>query len=72
MGMPFALELSLQTILIVYMVSSPFLFFLFHKHVLNEEWNNDFADRTTVKIWIWSNIVCAIVSYILQGCNKCS
>jgi hypothetical protein len=71
MQIPFSLILVFQAALISYVISSPFLFLWFHKVVMKETWNNDLADRVTVKIYIISNIAAAAISYLIQECRQC-
>lgn len=69
--MLFLLEIVLQFFLISYIISSPFLFLWFHKVILNEKWDNDLSDKVTLLIYLISNLTAALVSYLIQECNRC-
>lgn len=70
MHIPFWLEMIFQILLMAYIVTSPFIFMWFHKVVLKEEWNDDWADRVTLRLYIFSNIGAMTISYIMQECDK--
>lgn len=69
--MNFLSELFLQFFLISYIICSPFLFLWFHKNILKEKWDNDTSDKVTVCIYIFSNFMACIVSYLIQECARC-
>jgi len=59
-------EWFLQFVLISYIVSSPFLTFLFHKNIMKELWNDDLADRVTVRLYVISNIAAVSAIAIIR------
>lgn len=69
--MPFWFELICQSVLIGYVVTSPFLFFWFHKCILRQSWDDDWTDRVTVTLYFFSNLIAAYISYMIQECQRC-
>lgn len=61
---------ALVTALSAYFVVSPFLFLWFHRSILGEVWDNDLADRVTVRLYVISNIAAAYMAYIVEECGK--
>ena len=60
-------ELFLQFVIIVYIVTSPFLFFLFHKNIMHELWDNDLADRVTLRLYVISNVAAVTSIALIRG-----
>lgn len=64
-------QLALFTFLTLYTVASPFAFMWFHHAVLRQTWDNDLTDWVTVMIYIFSNVLVGILSFMVQeGCCK--
>lgn len=64
-------RIFVQLIIIGYTTTSPFLFLWFHKKVLNEKWDNDLTDYLTIIIYLTSNIIAAVIGYMIQECGRC-
>lgn len=60
----------IQSILIGYVIGSPFLFFWFHKNILHENWDNDFTDKVTITLYLVSNIGAQWMSFVFQEMGK--
>lgn len=61
----------LEMLLITYVVLSPFAFLWFHRRVLREQWDGDFADRVVLTLYVVSNVVAQLFMYLIQeGASK--
>jgi hypothetical protein len=48
-----------------YVVSSPLVFLWFHAKVMNQKWDDDMADRVTIRLYILSNLGALFLAYSL-------
>lgn len=62
-------QVALFSFLTLYTVGSPFAFLWFHHTVLKQAWDNDLTDKVTVALYILSNVLVGILSFLVQeGC----
>lgn len=62
----------IQMALTAYAIGSPFFFLWFHRCVMKEAWDGDFADRVVLRLFILSQLLCVYLGWIFEQCGQCN
>ena len=69
---PIWLRATFQVLVIGGVFLLPSITLWVHKYIMKETWNDDMADRVTIRLFILAEIGLVFLSWLLQECGSCS